>query len=90
MANEDEEKLVEEMALSLYGYDPLDSSVETISQNLNRLKMLKMEAATMLSVVKLHPEVVAMVCSGCNGFGEIHDGDNCPDCHGSGVTRRKP
>jgi hypothetical protein len=54
------------------------------------------EAEQMLSVVKLHPEVVAMVCPECKGLGEIPVSyldrgapAMCENCHGSGVVGRK-
>ena len=78
MANEDEEKLINDMAEAAW--------LKGIAKAVPETWLI---AEAMLSVVKSNIGVVAMVCSGCNGFGEIHDGDNCPDCHGSGVVARK-
>ena len=93
----DEEKLVEEMAKKAYE-SSMTNEPRTWVTAIPTIKHCYIsEAIDMLSVVKLHPEVVAMVCPECEGLGEHEAIDRgqpteyvpCIDCHGFGVVARK-
>ena len=98
----DEEKLVEEMAKKAYE-SSMTNEPRTWVTAIPTIKHCYIsEAIDMLSVVKLHPEVVAMVCPECLGKGHAivsrHDkalcgwverSIPCNTCLQHGVVARK-